>query len=67
MLLNRFLDLTKYLVGILEDRFPLIKEGGGIDAVHSFKDKKGIIIFDVSMCLDGVMEQDILHFGTELM
>lgn len=44
----RVKDLTKYLVEMLEDRFPLIKEDGGIDAVNSFKGKKGIIVFDVS-------------------
>jgi len=44
----RVKDLKEYLIRMLKDKFPLIEEVGKPDAVNKFKDKKGIIVFDVS-------------------
>ncbi|MDD3005438.1 type VI secretion system amidase effector protein Tae4 [Flavobacterium sp.] len=44
----RVKDLKEYLIKLLQNKFTLIEEVGGINAVEKFKNKKGIIVFDVS-------------------
>jgi len=44
----RVKDLKTYLVNLLQGKFTLITEPGGINTVNKFKNKKGIIVFDVT-------------------